>query len=65
MVSTLSKVISNPGAPHELSGIPLQGSDGVGEEGTVLIPSTMVYSQVPSPTLIGDHILHVLIFKDG
>ena len=52
----------HPRAPHELSGIPLQGLNGVGEEGMVLTPCLMVYSQIPSPTLVGDG---VLIFKDG
>ena len=55
----------HPGAPHELSRIPLQGSDSVGEEGMVSAPCTIVYSQIPFPTLVGDSVLHVLIFKDG
>ena len=55
----------HPRAPNELLGKPLPGLDGVGEEGMVLITCLMVYSQIPSPTLVGDGIFHVLIFKDG
>ena len=55
----------HPGAPHELSRIPLQGLDGIGEEGMVSMSNTMVYSQIPSPNSVGDGILHILIFKDG
>ena len=55
----------HPRALHELSRIPLQGSDGVGQEGTVSMPCSMVYGQVPGPTLISDSVLGVLIFKDG
>ena len=31
----------------------------------VSTPCPMVYSQIPSPTLISDGVLHMLIFKDG
>ena len=35
-----------------------------GEKGAILTPSAMIYCDVPVPTLVGNGILGVLVFKD-
>ena len=36
----------------------------IGEEGAISTPGMMIHCQVPAPTLVGNGILGVLIFKD-
>ena len=55
----------HPQASHQFSSVYLQGPDGVKKKGIVSKPCAVIYNQIPSPALVSNGILGVLIFEDG